>query len=71
MSLPPTAAPNNCTSKQPGCKSALGTPTVRKRLGSEPSTPGSSTPKRSGSKPKRTSGQPARTTGKANKANVS
>ena len=46
-------------------------PTVRKRLGSEPSTPGSYTPKRSGSKPKRTSGQPARTTGKANKANVS
>ena len=40
-------------------------PTVRKRLGGEPSTPGSCVPKRSGSKPTQTSRQPIRTAGRA------
>src|SRR5829696_1943667 len=65
MSLQRTAAPRNCTSKRPRHWSALGAETLRKRLGSERSAPGSCMSKRSGSKTKRIGGQPVTTASRA------
>src|SRR4029453_8674621 len=51
--------------KAPRRWSAWAVLTLRKRLGSERSAPGSCMPKRSGSKPERASGQPVRTASRA------